>query len=307
MLFGHKNYSLDAQFDDGAFESIFLNNQYPGEKPAKVNKTKAPVLADKAEIWALYDRMPGYNGINLLRQLRTLWGIHTTLKIGPRSSGNPAVRGKVTRTDGNRAQADIWFEAYQGNISDATRTAIAFAPYDDAEKSRALSQKAFVRLVVPLKKKSALEKIDALLLAYSVAAFIDSTHFAGLVDPDLFLFVPKKSVRAGLASYHSSNRLLNTHLVTGFNFFESEQAPQFFTHGCSRFGVSEMLLRRAQGNKPLQTEDYAEVLKLMHASFLALITGKKPAPKLKLKALKPKVLPDQVAAFTGITIRELIL
>ncbi len=307
MLFGHKNIPLDAQFDDRAFESVFLHNAYPGEKPLKSPKGAATTATDKAELWALYDRMPRYNGINLLRQLRTLWGIHANLQIGARSATNSAVRGRLTRSTGDHGHADIWFEAYQGNISDATRTAITFAPYDDAEKSRALSQKAFIRLVVPLKRKSALEKIETLLMAYSLAAFIDAGEFAGLVDPDLFLFVPGKSVRAGLASYHSSNRLLNTHLVTGFNYFESDQAPQFFTHGCSRFGVSELLLRRAKGGKPLQTEDYAEVLKLLHANFLAAVTGKKPAQKMRLQALKKNGLPEQIAAITGRNIRELVL
>lgn len=220
MVAAHKVFPFDAVFDDKAFENIFLHNIYPGEKPGK-GKARPALPAEKAEIWALYDRAPNYNSINLLRQLRALWGIDTTLKLGPRSATNSAIRGFMQKPFGSKGMADVWFEAYQGNISDATRTAIAFSPYEDADKSRALSQKAFIRLVVPLKKKTALEKIEALLMAYSVAAFLDPKNFAGIVDPDLFLFVPATGVRAGLANYLSANRLLNTHLVTGFNFMKS--------------------------------------------------------------------------------------
>lgn len=307
MLAAHKVFPQDAVFDDKVFENIFLHNLYPEERPGKV-KAKAASPADKAEIWALYDKLPSYNSINLLRHLRTLWGIETTLKLGPRSATNNTLRGFLQRPSGSARSASIWFEGYQGNISDATRTAIAFSPYDDAEKSRALSQKAFIRFVVPLKNKTALEKIEALLTAYSIAAFLDQKHFAGLVDPDLFLFVPATAVRAGLANYLSANRLLNTHLVTGFNFYEAGGAPVFFTHGFSRFGSSDMVLRHAEKGKGLTTDNYAEVLKLMHGIFLGSLTGKKPATRHKLQTISKKdALPEQVAAITGKNVRELAL
>lgn len=300
-------FPRDAEFDDKAFESVFLHNVYPGDKSGK-GKTKAVTPADKAEIWALYDRLPSFNSINLLRQLRALWGINTLLNIGPRSAKNTAVRGLLHRPQRGAADAQVWFEAYQGNISDATRTAISFSPYEDTDKSRALSQKAFIRLVIPLKKKSPLEKIEALLMAYSIAAFLDAKSFAGIVDPDLFLFVPATGVRAGLANYVSPNRLLNTHLLTGFNFYAASGAPVFFTHGYSRFGATDMLVRRAQKGAELKTEDYAEVLKLVHAVFLNTLVGKKNAQKLRLQPLgKKDVLPEQVSAITGTKIRELVL
>ncbi|AFM13149.1 hypothetical protein [Turneriella parva] len=307
MLAAQKVFPQDAVFEDKAFENIFLHGIYPGEKPGK-GKAKPAAPAEKAEIWALYDKAPAYNSINLLRHLRTLWGIDTTLKLGPRSATNSSIRGFVQKPFGSKAIADVWFEAYQGNISDATRTAIAFSPYEDGEKSRALSQKAFIRFVVPLKKKSALEKIEALLMAYSVAAFLDPKHFAGIVDPDLFLFVPPTGVRAGLANYLSANRLLNTHLVTGFNFYEIEGVPVYFTHGFSRFGFADLLLSRAEKGRELTTGNYAEVLKLLHGIFLNSLTGKKNAHIFRLRALgKKAALPEQVAAITGKNIRELVL
>jgi hypothetical protein len=83
-------------------------------------------------------------------------------------------------------------------------------------------------------------------------------------------------VRAGLANYLSANRLLNTHLVTGFNFYEIDGTPVFFTHGFSRFGIADLLLRRAEKGRELTTGNYAEVLKLLHGIFLNSLTGKSP-------------------------------
>lgn len=302
-----KVFPRDAEFDEKAFENVFLHNAYPGEKPGK-GKPKPVAPADKAEIWALYDQLPAFNSINLLRQLRAVWGIETTLDIGPRSAKNAAVRGLLQRTGRGATGAQVWFEAYQGNISDATRTAISFSPYEDAEKSRALSQKAFIRLVVPLRKKNPLEKVESVLMAYSIAAFIDAKRFAGLVDPDLFLFVPATGVRAGLASYLSPQRLLNTHLVAGFNFFEANGAPVFFTHGYARFVATDLMVRRTEKGAELKLDNYAAVLKMLHGIFLNMLTGKKAAAKLRLQPLKKtKALPEQVAAITGTKIRELVL
>lgn len=287
MFLASKNVPLDAGFDDRQFENIFLHNRYPEDKGAK------PVtgIAEKAELWALFEAPARYNGLNLLRQLRSLWGIHLTLQIGPRSDANKAPRG-VCRIGAGKGSPAIYFEGYSGNISDATRDIITFAPYGHAEKSRALSQKFFIRLVVPLKGLAPLAKIEAVLAAYSVAAFMDKKNFVGIVDPDIFVFVPPASVRAGLAHFHREDRLLNTHLVSGFNFYEKEGAARFFTHGLGRFGMADVLIGEGE---QLTTGEYTAALRRAHGIFLSELMGS--GKKEKFPALKKRdALPGQVAA-----------
>lgn len=292
MFLKTKDIPLDAGFDDREFENIFLHNRYPGDKNGK-----SVTPAEKAELWALYDAPVRYNGINMLRELRSLWGIHLTLKIGPRSGANKAPRGVVRLKAGKGQPLTVYFEGYSGNISDATRDIVAFAPYGNAEKSRALSQKFFIRLVVPLKGLSPLMKIESLLMAYSLAASIDKKHFAGIVDPDIFLFVPPTAARAGLAHYHREDRLLNTHLVSGFNFYDKEGTARFFTHGLNRFGLSDILIGEAEKN-PLTTDHYATALRHAHGIFLKHLMG--AAGKEKLIPFKTRnALPQQVGAMLG--------
>ncbi|MBS0616817.1 MAG: hypothetical protein JSR44_01420 [Spirochaetes bacterium] len=301
MLFGQKNIALDAQFDESEFENIFLRNGYPGEH----GKKSATTYDDKAEIWALYDKKISFNGNNLLRQLRMLWGIASFLKIGARSAKNPQPRGVFQIGKDKNAQK-IYFEGYAGNIADATRELIAIAPYDKTDKARALDQKIFVRLIVPMRGKTPLQKIDAILAAYSIAAFLDSKHFVGIVDPDMYLFVPPKNIVAGLANYHRADRMLNTHLVTGFNFFQREGRAIFFTHGMNRFSLPDLLLRETACHEPLTTENYTSALKTAHAFFLAALT-QKSKPK-KYSAVKDrKTLPEQVNAMVGKNLIEFVV
>jgi hypothetical protein len=296
-----KSQPLDAGFNDSEFEAVFLHNGIPGVKAAKGKPaTKKPASPDdRAEIWALFDKPVKYNGLNILRQMRNLWGIHTTLSIGARSTANPAVRG-ICRLAPKRS---LYFEGYAGNISDATRHIITISPYSHAEKSRALSQKMFVRIVVPIKNLPPLEKVDTLLFAYAIAVFLDPDNFAGIVDPDMFLFVPPEAVRAGLAHYHRSDRLLNTHLLTGFNFYEHEGEARFFTHGQSRFGVPEFLTTRYAGGPGLTTADYAVALRQTHATFLRSLVSGRSATK-GMKRVNVRKLPEQVAAMVGPNIVE---
>lgn len=293
MLWGRKKIPLDAFFDDAEFEQIFLHNRYPG------SKTQKKSFADKAEFWALFDAEPLYQGLNLLRRLRFLRGIHTELRIGPRSAENPAVRGFCRDTNYGGHKTEIWFEGYNGNIADATRTAITIAPYGHGEKSRALSQKFFVRLIVPMAAKTPLEKIDALLLAYTIAALLDKDRFAGIVDADLFLFVPPTSVVAGVANYHRGDRLLNTHLIYGFNYFEHNHQVNFFTHGLNRFAMPDIFIASSPSAE-LTKENYREILRDVHTRFLAYLTQKKSFAQHGLRPLpKNKKLPEQVAAMMG--------
>lgn len=293
MLWARKKIPLDASFDDAEFEQIFLHDRYPG------SKTQKKSFADKAELWALFDAEPFYQGLNLLRRLRFLRGIHTELRIGPRSAINPAVRGFCRDTNHGGHKTEIWFEGYSGNIADATRTAITIAPYDYGEKSRALSQKFFVRLIIPLAAKTPLEKIDALLLAYTIAALLDQDRFAGIVDADLFLFVPPTSLLAGVANYHRGDRLLNTHLVYGFNYFENNRQVNFFTHGLNRFAMPDILIASSP-TVELAKENYREILRDVHARFLAHLTQKKSVVLRGMQPLpKSKKLPEQVAAMMG--------
>jgi len=300
MLFRESDFPLDAEFNEPLFENIFLHNAYPGDKPAKGGKQARPVnIADKAEVWALFDSQPHYNGLNLVRRLRQLWGIHLTLKIGARSKTNSSPRGMTALGAEQKKARSVYFEGYQGNISDATRGIVTIAPYGHAEKSRALSQKFFIRLIVPLKGQGPIEKIESLLMAYSIVLLMDPRRFAGIVDPDMFLFVPPASVRAGLASYHGGDSLLNTHLVSGFNFYDSEGKTRYFTHGLNRFGMADLMLSEAHKGQPLAAEDYTTALKKAHALFLHYLTtgGKKqPAGKALPKSEK---IPEQVAAMTG--------
>lgn len=288
-----KDVPLDAGFDDRQFENIFLHNKFPDGKSAA-----GSAITDKAEIWALYDSPVRYNGINMLRQLRALWGIHLNLQIGPRSTANKAPRGICRLKNGKGPGHTVYFEGYNGNISDATRDLVTFAPYSNKEKSRALSQKFFIRLVVPLKGLTPLGRIDAVLLAYSIAAVIDTKSFAGVADPDLFIFVPPVGIRAGLAHYHGKDRLLNTHLVSGFNFYEKEGAARFFTHGLGRFGVPDLMIASASNGSALTTEHYAPALRRAHGIFLSrlMASGKTE----KLPPLKDrKALPEQVNSMLG--------
>lgn len=295
MFFREKDFPLDAEFDEREFENIFLHNAYPGEKRA----AKAAGAADKAEVWALFDAQPAYNGLNLVRRLRQLWGIHLVLRIGARSATNKAVRG-LTRVaaPGQKVQS-VYFEGYQGNISDATRSIVSVSPYDNLDKSRALSQKSFVRLVVPLKGLSPIERIESVLMAYSIVFLMDRRRFAGIVDPDLFLFVPPGAVHAGLAHFHRSERLLNTHLVAGFNFFTSEERTRFFTHGLNRFGMSDLLVMEAKKDQPLKAEQYTEILKRVHSLFLTYLTAPARTKIGGKPLLKSEKLPEQVAAMVG--------
>lgn len=300
MLFRETDFPLDAEFNEPLFENIFLHNAYPGDKPAKGSKKSQPAgIADKAEIWALFDAKPHYNGLNMVRRLRQLWGIHLTLRIGARSKTNSSPRGVCALGEPQKKSRSVYFEGYQGNISDAMRGIVTIAPYGHAEKSRALSQKFFIRLIVPLKGQTPIEKIESLLMAYSIVLLMDPRRFAGMVDPDMFLFVPPTSVRAGLASYHGGDSLLNTHLVSGFNFYDSEGKTRYFTHGLNRFGMADLLLSEAHKDQPLTPEDYTAALKKAHALFLQYLTtgGKKqPAGKALPKSEK---IPEQVAAMTG--------
>jgi len=293
MLFKKKNIAFDAQFDESEFENIFLRNGYPGA-PSKQGTT---TYDDKAEIWALYDKEIHFNGNNLLRQLRILWGIASLLKIGARSIKNPQPRGVFQIGKDKNAQK-IYFEGYAGNIADATRELIAIAPYGKADKARALAQKSFVRLIVPMRGRTPLQKIDALLTAYSIAAFLDSKRFAGIVDPDMYLFVPPKNIVAGLGNYHRADRMLNTHLVTGFNFFQREGRAIFFTHGLNRFALPDLVLGESARHEPLTTEHYTSALKTAHTFFLAALTQK--GKTKKTQAIKDrKDLPEQVNAMLG--------
>lgn len=302
MFFREADQPLDATFTDAEFEKIFLHNQYPG----KGGVAKTGGTGDKAEIWALYDAQTHYNGINMLRRLRQLWGIHLNLQIGPRSAANTSPRGILTADRRLKDSRRIFFEGYKGNISDATRSIVTISPYDHGEKSRALSQLFFVRLIVPLKGLTALGKIEALLMAYSVALFLDAKRFAGIVDPDIFLFVPPESVRAGLAHFHRNDRLLNTHLVSGFNFFDSEGRVRFFTHGLSRFGMSELLLSEDKSKPALTSADYTDALKIAHSEFLKYLTAGKTYKSPK-QASKVEKLPEQVSAMMGKKIAALKL
>ena len=300
MLFRETDFPLDAEFNEPLFENIFLHNVYPGENSLRRGKKNAPAnFTDKAEIWALFDSQPHYNGLNLVRRLRQLWGIHLTLRIGARSKTNSAPRGVCAIAGPTKKSHSVYFEGYKGNISDATRGIVTIAPYASAEKSRALSQKFFIRLIVPLKGQGALEKIESLLMAYSIVLLMDPQRFAGIVDPDMFLFVPPVSVRAGLASYHGGDSLLNTHLVSGFNFYDSAGKTRYFTHGLNRFGMADLLLSEANKNQPLTAEDYTAALKKAHALFLQYLTtgGKKQPPGKALP--KAEKIPEQVAAMTG--------
>lgn len=300
MLFRESDFPLDAEFDESLFENVFLHNAYPGDKPARGTVKAKPVnIGDKAEIWALFDAQPHYNGLNLVRRLRQLWGIHLKLKIGARSKTNSSPRGIVALGVSQKKARSVYFEGYEGNISDATRGIVTIAPYGHDVKSRALSQKFFLRLIVPFKGQGAVEKIESLLMAYSIVLLIDPKRFAGIVDPDMFLFVPPASVRAGLASYHGGDSLLNTHLVSGFNFYDSENKTRYFTHGLNRFGMVDLLLTEANKNQPLTAEDYTTALKKAHALFLQyLTTGGKKQPAGKALA-KSEKLPEQVAAMMG--------
>jgi hypothetical protein len=300
MLFRETDFPLDAEFNEPLFENIFLHNAYPGDKSAKAGKKAQPAhFADKAEIWALFDAKPQYNGLNMVRRLRQLWGIHLTLRIGARSKTNSSSRGVCALNEPKKKPRSVYFEGYQGNISDAARGIVTIAPYGHAEKSRALSQKFFIRLIVPLKGQGPIEKIESLLMAYSIVLLMDPRRFAGIVDPDMFLFVPPASVRAGLASYHGGDSLLNTHLVSGFNFYDSEGKTRYFTHGLNRFGMADLLLSEAHKDQPLTSADYTTALKKAHTLFLQYLTtgGKKqPAGKTIPKSEK---IPEQVAAMTG--------
>lgn len=301
MLFRETDFPLDAAFSEPAFENIFLHNAYPGEKRGAARGSRAQAsLSDKAEIWALFDAQPHYNGLNLIRRLRQLWGIHLTIQIGARSASNSSPRGLCRISRGKKQPQLVYFEGYKGNISDATRSIVTIAPYDHGEKSRGLSQKFFIRLIVPLKGLNPLEKIESILLAYSIAGLMDPKRFAGVVDPDVFLFVPPESVRAGLAHFHRSDRLLNTHLVSGFNFYENEGRARFFTHGLNRFDMPDLILMETDRNKPLTTEHYAIALKKAHAQFLSFLTGAGNNTRLLGKHLpKSEKIPEQVAAMIG--------
>lgn len=293
MLWAQKKIPLDAHFDDKEFEQIFLHNHYPTHKARKVDFT------GKAELWALFAADPVYHGLNLLRSLRSLRGIHTDLRIGPRSKANAAVRGICRDTNQGFPKTEIWFEGYAGNIADATRTAITIAPYDHSDKSRALSQKFFVRLIIPMADKKPLEKIDALLLAYTLALLLDNERFVGIVDTDLFLFVPPAAVRAGVSNYYRHDRLLNTHLIYGFNHFEQDDGVCFFTHGLNRFAMPDIVVLGSHSNK-LTRESYRHILRAVHARFLAHLTrGKLAALQGSQPLAKNHRLPEQVAAMMG--------
>ncbi|MBV6494217.1 MAG: hypothetical protein LDLANPLL_02248 [Turneriella sp.] len=290
-----KNIALDAEFNEREYENIFLHNLYPSGKKIPSNAS----VADKVEFWALYDTTPNYNGIDLLRDLRTLWGIHLQLRIGPRSDKNSSPRGFCLHLLGENKEIKIFFEGYAGNISDATREPIAFTSFSNDEKSRALSQKYFIRFVFFFERLFPLQKIEAMLVAMSIAASLDKKRFAGIVDPDIFLFVPANPIRAGLANFLSANRLLNTHLVTGFNFFEKNSTVYFFTHGFNRFGFADILL---SGNEKeaeeLSVGVYKKALKQTHDIFLNHIMGNKE--KVHLSILKNRAeLPEQVNAMLG--------
>lgn len=294
----------EASFNELQFENIFLRDAYPDATSLKHGKSKSKVKSsteDKAELWALYDAPVKYDFLSMLRALRGRWGIHLDLEIGARSVSNPAARGSVAISHGKRPPKTIFFEEYAGNISDATRSVITMAPYDQNTASRALSQKIFVRFVVPLKALNPLDKIAQLLLAYDVAQVLDAKRFAGIVDPDMYLFVPPNSVVAGIRNFLSPNQMLNTHLITGFNFYQNSGAAFFFTHGHTRFAMPDLLIASSPKN-PLTTGDYAGALKTAHSTLLSLLTKK---PKLKLTATKQLKLPEQVRAMLAPKILEI--
>lgn len=299
MIFGPASSPAAAGFDEREFENIFLHGKFPGEKLSSVRAN-----SQRAELWALYDGPVKYNPLNMLRVLRTLWGIHVDLSVGPRSAANTAPRGYVRHPVGKRI-VKTYFEGYAGNISDALRSIVSMAPYDHAVASRALSQKFFIRLIVPLKALAPLQKVEALLVAYTLAWVMDERHFAGVVDPDTFLFVPPANVIAGVTNFRRPEQMLNTHLLSGFNFYQENEAYRFFTHGLHRFGMPEALIYRGPKGKSLSRENYAAALKTAHGYFLDKLTGrkmKKPAPLAK----KFK-LPEQVAAMTGKKVADLPL
>jgi len=271
MIFGPESSPTAVGFDEKLFQNIFLHDKFSGEK---------------AELWALYDAPIQFHALNLLRNLRALWGIDLHVKIGPRSESNQSPRAIITtRNDGN-----FYLEGYAGNISDAIRGIVAMAPHPHSDKSRVLSQKHFVRIVVGLQKLGATQKIDRLLLAYSVASYLDPARFAGIIDMDQFLMLPTSTVKAGIANYHRPEQLLNTHLIYGFNFFELNGNVTFFTHGLGRFKMNDLVI---QGEK-LSTENYREALKLAHVYFLNGLANKGKQPKPV--ATKKMKLPEQVEA-----------
>ncbi|HRP68276.1 MAG TPA: hypothetical protein PLY93_01960 [Turneriella sp.] len=239
----------------------------------------------------------------MIRELRTLWGIHLHLKIGARSEKNPSPRGYVTLPL-EKKNIIIYFEGYSGNISDATREPISFAPYTDKDKSRALSQKFFIRFVASLNDMVALEKIQTLVLLMSIGYILDKNQFSGIVDPDVFLFVPPTAVRAGLQQFHRKEQLLNTHFVSGFNFYQQNGAAIFFTHGLNRFGAPDLLIDG--GDKTLTTNDYATALKEAHTLFLSHIGNIKRQRKLSpLK--RSEAIPEQVRAMIGKEVRRVCI
>ncbi|MCX7632278.1 MAG: hypothetical protein N2Z22_02965 [Turneriella sp.] len=285
MLFRRQSVPLDPGFDESIYRAIFLEGKFPGKKDTTTKK-------EKAELWALFDQPPRYNGLDLLRALRALHGIHCTLRIGPRSAQNPSLRGYFCHQHG-KAVSEIWFESYSGNISDATRPAIAVSPFSEKEKSRALSQKVFVRFLLPL-GGTASAKLSTLLCAYSIAHFLDGKAFCGLVDPDNFLFVPPSLLAAGIQHYYGASQLV-THLVYGFNFYRSGSDTVFFTHGLNRFGLPDAVIPTAG---ELETASYHSILAAVHTQVLHHLRGQKSL-LVQSKKIPPRELPEQVTAMLG--------
>lgn len=290
MFLKKSNLAVDGVFDEKEYENIFLHNRYPGEKKKSSSATKD----DKAELWILFKEEPRYDGLDILRKLRELRGIHTNLKIGPRSAKNQSLRGFVC----DNAGLQIWFEGYRGNIGEATQTIIAMAPYTQNEKNSALSQKVFLRMVVPLRGRTPLQKIDALMAAYATALFVDGTSFLGLIDADQFLFIPPAHLRSGVGQYFGSQQMLNTHLLYGFNFFQRESQTTYFSHGLSRFGLPDFV--RVKESDSMAGEDYTEALRGIHTLFLTYLTKGRRTAMARLREYRAaKSLPQQVAAMVA--------
>lgn len=290
MFFKKVRLAVDGVFDEKEYENIFLYNRYPGEK----KKTSSATKNDKAELWILFEKEPLYDGLDILRKLRELRGIHTNLKIGPRSAKNQSLRGFVCDNEG----LQIWFEGYRGNIGEATQTIIAMAPYTQEEKNSALSQKVFLRMLVPLKGRTPLQKIDALMAAYATALLIDGTSLLGLIDTDQYLFIPPSHLRAGVGQYFGGQQMLNTHLLYGFNFFQRENQTTYFSHGLSRFGLPDFV--HSKESDSMAGEDYTEALRKIHTLFLSYLTKGAPTAMARLREYRAaKSLPQQVVAMVS--------
>ena len=279
-------------FDEKKFKGVFLDGKLPSPAQGKQKLKKGDIV----ELWGLFPEKLKITPLDALREFRKLWGIQSHFDIGWRNEKHENVRAQA-KVGG----VDYYVETYSGNVNSAIEDIVRLSPYSEVEKKSALDHKKFSRLIFAVTDTNPLERIRAMIIAYSIMNLLTAGTWNGCVHIDHFLFLTPALVTTGIKLYQSNDSQLMARFISGFNFFKNEsEEVYFFSHGNNFFSVPDIIF------KARQADEYLAALSAVHTFFLQSLSKKKIKTftlnntTLQVQNLPAKFkLPEQVEAMMG--------